>query len=142
MTSKGSILVVDDEQFIRQILLRTVLRAGFAGDEASDGTEALGKMSERSFDIVITDINMPNMDGFELLGKIRESYPDTLVILITGHKQLAMKAPKGDYRADAIISKPFHNVEIARQLRLLYQNHRRQAAVARTETPPATDEAG
>ena len=142
MTAQGAILVVDDEQFIRQILLRTVLRAGFTADEASDGKEALEKMSKQSFDIVITDIEMPNMDGFELLAGIRELYPDTLVIFITGHKRLVTKSSTGDHRPDAVISKPFHNVEISRQLRLLYQNHRRQMAAAEGETGPQTGESG
>ncbi len=127
MSTLGSILIVDDEQFIRQILLRTVTRAGFVGEEASDGDEALARMADQPFDLVISDVQMPRMDGLQLLARIRETYPDTIVVLITGQKSL-MPSGRGDHRADAIISKPFHNGEIVKKLQLLIQERRRKKA--------------
>jgi YesN/AraC family two-component response regulator len=129
MHSKASVLIVDDEQFIRQILARIVQREGYAIGEASDGKDALEKLEQTKYDFVISDIRMPNMDGMELLAEIKTRFPDTIVILITAYA--------GDYTAkdvlavgaDHYITKPFKNVEIARTLGRLCQ--KRETAKAK-----------
>ena len=117
-----SVLVVDDEVFIRQILSRIVSREGYSVDQASDGIEALDKMSERRFNFVISDIKMPRMDGMELLATIKEKYPETHVLLITAYAGEYTAEDAIAAGADYFITKPFKNVEIARTLTALHQN--------------------
>ena len=127
------VLIVDDEPAIRHILSRAVASAGFRVAEAEDGAEALDKMAQVPFDIVITDIEMPEIDGLKLLEQINEKYPNTGVILITGHRGTL---PPDDPRrsgADDLITKPFHNHDIIAKLRQIEQSGRiaRPAASSR-----------
>ncbi|HOD66817.1 MAG TPA: response regulator [candidate division Zixibacteria bacterium] len=118
-TAKTTILVVDDEPAIRQILLRSLSSAGFDTTTATDGADALLKMAQQPFDIVITDITMPHMDGVALLGEIRSRFPDTKVIFITGQRLALMDKAVREADVDGLISKPFRNHEIVGQLRQL-----------------------
>jgi response regulator RpfG family c-di-GMP phosphodiesterase len=77
------ILVVDDEEAIREVLHRGISLAGYPCTTARDGSEALDLMRANHFDLVITDIKMPGMDGIELADTIREHY-DTDIIIMTG----------------------------------------------------------
>jgi DNA-binding NtrC family response regulator len=85
----ASILVVDDEKNARegldQALTGTFGKDSLFVETASDGLEAIRKMSDSAFDLVIADIKMPNMDGMELLKRIRENQPATQVVMLTGH---------------------------------------------------------
>lgn len=80
-----SILIVDDEQEIRDSLSEVLTDEGFLTYTAENGVVALEMMEEQHFDIVISDIKMPEMDGVTLLQKIKEKAPDTFVILITSY---------------------------------------------------------
>ena len=94
--SKRKILVVDDEISVRTILKQILEKSDFEADSAGDGVEAVEKLKASSFDGVITDINMPNMDGVALLKKIKEDYPDMPVIFITafGRDKIVIEAMK------------------------------------------------
>lgn len=80
----GKILIVDDEPVVIKSCERILSPEGYAVDTALNGKEAIGKMGKNGFDLVITDINMPDMDGIELLRWIRNSKPETGVVVITG----------------------------------------------------------
>jgi len=77
------ILVVDDEQIIRESLSFVLKKEGYQVDEAANGREALAKQESRPFDVVISDIEMPEMRGMELLENITKRTPQTFVIMIT-----------------------------------------------------------
>lgn len=77
------ILVVDDEQIIRESLSFVLKKEGYHVEEAANGREALSKQEDRPFDVVITDIEMPEMRGIELLEHIAKRSPQTFVIIIT-----------------------------------------------------------
>lgn len=101
------ILIVDDEESVRTILKQMLEQGGFSADAASDGKEALDKLGSSSFDMLISDINMPVMDGVELLKRSKELFPNMPVIFITafGKDKIileAMKTGLSDY-----IEKPF-----------------------------------
>lgn len=92
-----SILVVDDEQDYCDVLKMILSGKGYDIDTAGNGAEALEKMKKQYFDLVITDLMMPVMDGLELLEKIKQNYEDTEVIMLTAHGTIeravdAMKA--------------------------------------------------
>ena len=78
------LLVDDEEEFVSALSERLLLR-GLEAETALDGEEALAKMSEREFEVVILDVMMPGLGGLEVMKKIKRSYPRTQVILLTGH---------------------------------------------------------
>lgn len=94
------ILVVDDEQIIRESLSFILSKEGFEVDEAANGAEALAKQDSKPYDLVITDIEMPEMRGMDLLEHIAKHTPETFVIIITafGSVETAVQAlRKGAY---------------------------------------------
>lgn len=83
------VLVVDDEQQIRELLKNLVIKAGFEVETAEDGVEALEKMRATKFQCVLTDLQMPQMDGKQLAQEVKRLYPQIPVILMTGRMDLA-----------------------------------------------------
>ncbi|MFD0717477.1 response regulator [Paenibacillus sp. GCM10027626] len=86
------ILVVDDELIIRKgiiKLLETLYQAGASLDEARNGEEAMQKVAEHKPDLIITDIQMPIMNGLELIGALRNAYPDIEWVILTGYAEFA-----------------------------------------------------
>ena len=82
------ILVVDDEGAIRYSVSKTLQRVGYNVNEAASGEEALESMKKQRYDVVLTDIRMPGLTGVELLKRIKEQAPDSIVILMTGYASL------------------------------------------------------
>ncbi len=82
------VLVVDDEGAIRYSVSKTLQRVGYRVSEASSGEEALEMMNGQTYDVVLTDIRMPGIDGVELLRRIKGLAPDSSVILMTGYASL------------------------------------------------------
>jgi two-component system response regulator PilR (NtrC family) len=80
---KEKILVVDDEQIIRESLAFVLKKEGYAVEEAANGKEALEKHTKSPFDVIVTDIEMPEMKGIELLKRVMEQTPETFVLVIT-----------------------------------------------------------
>ena len=78
------LLIVDDETVIRKVLERHFLAKGYEVVTAIHGKDAITKLDQQKFDIVISDLLMPEMDGFELLRFLREEYPLIRVIIMTG----------------------------------------------------------
>lgn len=105
--SKGKILVVDDEDIVRTSCSRTLVPEGYEVSLARNGAEGLKMAGEDRFDLVLTDLKMPDMDGIEVLRSIKEKWPETEVIIVTGYQTVdsAVKAIKlGAYD---YIEKPF-----------------------------------
>jgi CheY-like chemotaxis protein len=75
------VLVVDDHELSRNLFCEVLTSAGYAVRAASDGLNAICRMEETQFDVVLTDICMPQMDGLELLTKIRDRWPDSRVVV-------------------------------------------------------------
>ncbi len=93
---KYTVLVVDDDKLVSEVLTETVRRAGYECEAAFSGEEALARFHERTYDIVLCDLKMKEMDGLEVLRQIRKVSPDTVVIMITayGTVETAVKAIK------------------------------------------------
>jgi two-component system, cell cycle response regulator len=81
---RGRVLVVDDARLVRAMVLRHLRAGGFAADEAADGSEALRVLAQGEYDVVITDLRMPEMDGFEVLAAVKRIRPSVEVIILTG----------------------------------------------------------
>ena len=109
---KGRILIVEDEKSMREVLRILLEEEKYVVSTAADGLEGLAYIEKDIFDLVVSDIKMPKLDGFGLLKKIKEISPDTLVIMITafGTTESAIEAMKlGAYD---YINKPFNIDEI------------------------------
>jgi len=109
---KLSILIVDDEEDILNVLKLILTKEGYQVDTALDGKQALQLFRKNSYDIVLTDLRMPEMDGMELLERIKEIRPETEVLIMTAYASvesavLAMKKGAADY-----IVKPFLNEDV------------------------------
>ncbi len=107
------ILVVDDEMIVCESCQRILVEEGYEVEIALSGQEAFAKMKEDPFDIVITDLKMPGIDGMEVLATLRREYPDAVIIMITGFSTVetaveAMKLGAFDY-----IPKPFTPDEVS-----------------------------
>ena len=105
--STGKILVVDDEDIVRTSCSRTLVPEGYDVRLAKNGVEGLQMAAEERFDLVLTDLKMPDMDGIDVLRNIKEKWPETHVIIVTGYQTVdtAVKAIK--LGASNYIEKPF-----------------------------------
>ncbi len=85
MNAKTKVLVVDDEEVVRRSYVRTLTGESCAVEVAWNGEEALLAMEQQPFDVVLLDQRMPEMDGMEVLKTIKEKWPESEVIMITGY---------------------------------------------------------
>ena len=107
------ILVVDDEDFIRVILTEILTEEGYAVTTASDGEQAVELLERQTFDLVITDLQMPGLDGTEVLRAAKRIDPTYPVIMITGYPSKETVARSVREEAADYITKPF-NVQVVR----------------------------
>src|SRR4051794_19091917 len=112
MASKGRSLVVDDEVKARTALAELLREEGYQVETAADGFKALPKLEELEPDLVLTDIKMPGLDGIELMNKVRERDPETVVVLMTafGAVETAVKAMR--MGASDYLTKPVNMDEL------------------------------
>ena len=103
---KTHILVVDDEQYVTKLVERTLEDAGFVVTVANDGNSALAMLAEKKPDLVLLDIRMPGLDGFQVLERIRESSNVLVVMLTAVRGETAVEHSLG-LGADDYIEKPF-----------------------------------
>lgn len=109
------ILVVEDEEIARTNLSYALSKAGYAVDTASNGQQALEKVREKEFDLVLTDLKMEKMDGIQLLESVKKNSPVTEVVLITGYATVDTAVDALKKGAVHYLSKPI-NLEDLRQL--------------------------
>jgi two-component system cell cycle response regulator CpdR len=101
------ILLAEDEDAMRAYLARALQNAGYDVVAVDRGTEALPLLQTETFDLLLTDIVMPEMDGIELAQRCAEICPDTKVMFITGFAAVSLKASREAPQAK-VLSKPFH----------------------------------
>ncbi len=106
----ASILAVDDSASMRQMVSFTLKGAGYEVIEAVDGVDALNKAKGRKFDLVVTDVNMPNMDGITLIKQLRvlPNYKFTPMLTLTTESSVEKKAQGRAAGATGWIVKPFN----------------------------------
>jgi len=111
------ILIVDDEKNIRLTLSQALETLGMPVQTAVDGEEALQKLQDSDFILVLLDLKLPGMDGLEVLRRIRESRPKTRVIMITETQYL----------------NGLHNIQVLEKRRLSAPQHQRRVSSSRNE---------
>ena len=108
MTNRIRVLVVDDEEVVRLGYRRVLSADGFRVMAAGDGREALDLMGGDRFDVVLMDMRMPGMDGIELLRAIKDQWPESEVVVVTGYPSIetakeAVKLGAYDYLAKPLV---------------------------------------
>ena len=119
--SSENILIVDDDPLVREILEEIIVSQGHTCETTANGLEALNCFKQKDFDIIIADIKMPELDGLELMARVREMKPGLPFIIITGHTQ--------DYSYDRVIGagandfirKPFTTQELNTKLARIFE---------------------
>ena len=101
------ILVVDDEPLVTRSCRRILSRAGYDVDTTARGREGVSRALSESFDLVVTDLKMPDLDGMELVGTLRRKRPDTAVVIITGYGTVRSAVEATRVGVSDYIEKPF-----------------------------------
>jgi len=114
---KYTILVVDDEELIRELVFTILSNLGYSCITATNGIDALDKMKGKKFDAVITDIKMPEMDGIILTREISRQYPGLPVMVMTGFDDEYSAGTAISVGAREFIKKPFSLEEFSLRLR-------------------------
>ena len=121
MSAMNKILIVDDEKAIRNCLSEMISFMGFDVAVASSGDEALNLFHTDSFDLVLTDLEMPDMDGWALALHIKEKWPHIPVVLITGAEERYVMERMKESCVDYVLFKPFALWEMQKTLKTLLE---------------------
>jgi two-component system chemotaxis response regulator CheY len=113
------ILAVDDSKTMREMVAFTLRSAGFEVHEAEDGQKAVGVLSSKTFDVVVTDLNMPNMDGISLIRHLRATpaHRATPILILTTESEPAKKAEGKAAGATGWVVKPFKPEKLVEAIR-------------------------
>jgi len=122
-SAMSKILVVDDDPRIRELVRVFLQNAGFDVGEAADGMEALSSLETVKADMVILDIMMPRMDGWELCRQLRETY-DIPVLMLTARGESSQKLKGFQLGADDYLVKPFDPLELVARVKALLKRYR------------------
>jgi len=104
--SQYKVLVVDDEEDFLETIVNRFNKRGITAKGANSGKTALDLLQKESFDIVILDVKMPEMDGIQVLKKIKLKWPDVEVIMLTGHASVELGIEGMEYGAYDYVMKP------------------------------------
>ncbi len=118
------ILVVDDDQVIREVILRILSVRGYECETAADGLEAVALLEHARFDVVITDMVMPKMDGLQLIAHIKDHHPGTDVLVITGNSDTFIYSNIINAGGSDFIIKPFDNDELEAKLNRIFRERK------------------
>ncbi|MBO9598935.1 MAG: response regulator transcription factor [Cohnella sp.] len=118
-----TILVVDDDPHIRELVGVFLQREGFTVMEATDGLDALAKLEKSPADLVVLDIMMPQMDGFELCRELRELY-DMPLLMLTAMGETSQKVKGFALGTDDYMVKPFEPVELVARVKALMKRYK------------------
>jgi len=88
MNNKANVLIVDDEEVVRLSHLRSLQSADCNARTAGDGTEAINVMEQHPFDVVLLDLRMPGLNGMDVLKTIKQRWPDSEVVVVTGYPSI------------------------------------------------------
>lgn len=115
----AKILVVEDEQLLRKILTKILTQMGYQVITANNGDEAIAKIKENHFDLMVTDLRMPKKDGTQAMPFIESLDPKLKIIILTGYplpSEVEEKVSQGRYQ---YMAKPFDNQELISKIKSL-----------------------
>lgn len=117
--SKDLVLIVDDDESVRSVLYKVIRSNGFEAKTAGSGEEALDLVSRTSFDLILLDVNMKGMDGFEVVHTVRERGIKTPIIIVSGRQEDYDTLYGLDIGADDYVTKPFNPVVLGAKVKAL-----------------------
>jgi len=109
---RPKVLVVEDNPAVREFIVRSLSLDGYELTAAIDGQQALDILASDRYDLLVSDIVMPNVDGIELARKASVEYPDIKIIMISGYSQERVRAHNLDSLVHRVVAKPFSLEEI------------------------------
>ncbi|MDD3370993.1 MAG: response regulator [Alphaproteobacteria bacterium] len=115
--AKKKVLVAEDNPSVREYFVRSLSLAGYHVGEAIDGQEALDILSHERFDVLVTDIVMPNVDGVALAMKAGQLYPEMRIVMVSGYAQERLRAANLESLVQKIVSKPVSHDELCEAVR-------------------------
>lgn len=110
------VLVADDEPSVREFVERALNYAGYAVTAVPDGNAALDALSKQAYDVLLTDIVMPDLDGIALSLKVSKDYPATKILMMSGYSNQRQRAHNLEFLAHEVIAKPFTLDEITKRV--------------------------
>ena len=117
------ILIVEDERMINDIIARTLRKENYSVDSCFDGQEALDYIFSAEYDVLILDIMLPKLDGFEVLKRIRNKGIQTPVLFLTARESVQDRVKGLDYGADDYLIKPFDFEELLARIRVIHRKN-------------------
>lgn len=146
------VLIVDDEPQIRSCFAQAMFLSGYRVEVAEGGKDALSKLATGSYDLMLLDLQLPDIDGLTVLGSVRTAYPNLMIIILTGYPDLpsaisALRAEAVDYLTKPIgagqlvaaVRAAFQERELRLQQQRLLQSLVRAGGVLRTVPPPSSN---
>jgi two-component system cell cycle response regulator CpdR len=115
------ILLAEDDDSMRGFLERALEKAGYDVVAFDNGADALARLNDEPFTLLLTDIVMPRMDGIELARKASELDPDLKIMFITGFAAVTLNTESPAPRDARVLSKPFHLKDLVREVGLLLE---------------------
>ncbi len=113
------LLIVDDDKQIRELLVFDIAQSGYIVDCATDGQEGLKKALENNYDLILLDVMMPKMNGYDVCKNIRIAKPDVPILMLTAKGTIEDKTQGFDCGADDYLIKPFEIQEVLLRIRAL-----------------------
>ena len=120
---KMRILIVEDDRMINDIIARTLRKENYSVDSCFDGQEALDYIFSAEYDVLILDIMLPKLDGFEVLKRIRNKGIQTPVLFLTARESVQDRVKGLDYGADDYLVKPFDFEELLARIRVILRKN-------------------
>ncbi len=128
--SKKKIIVIDDDKSILRTFTRILQKVGYEIDVAETGKEAIEKVEGHQYDLALVDIRLPDMDGTELLARLKKQLQNTVKIMITGFPSLETGVKALDEGADAYLVKPVKPQELLALLDEKLKNREEKAEIS------------
>ncbi|SFF46481.1 DNA-binding response regulator, OmpR family, contains REC and winged-helix (wHTH) domain [Paenibacillus algorifonticola] len=125
----ASVMLVDDDPDIRELMHAQLSSEGFQTIQASHGIEAIRLLRKQKADLVVLDVMMPFMDGWELCKYVKEEYPNIPVLMVTAKREINQKIKAFGLGTDDYMVKPFEPYELVLRVRALLKRYRIEASM-------------
>jgi two-component system response regulator ResD len=132
----GKVLIVDDEEQLRSLVRLYLEQEGFKVDEAVNGRDALSEINKNQYDLIVLDLMMPVLDGWEVCRQIRKENKDIPILMLTAKTEVEDKLVGFDIGADDYMGKPFDPRELIARIHALLRRMKTEADIERISLGP------